>query len=546
MPCESPQNLTRLDRMTNLVNRVPSSHPPVVNEANRMHSIVIGSRVALKLPVLHELSNGGEPETRKLLRRWILDDLQGDYNALNTDRKRDVRCGLLSALGRLEDDDAEAAEYLRRNLAAEVEPNRWARYWTLEGLIEGGADDIESIAERLVEEEHDRFPRLLAHAVLAAKKQQDSIQALEQALGGEECDAALRALRVKPVQHVVAILCTILSSSCISVTTHDAIVAVSNIPATWPEAADARRALRDCVLACRRHPWGDSFRRKAIFALGRLQAKEIVPLLVEELADQDPSIVCEASRALQRVVGTQKAAARIVEAAIEHDESGIALFAAALRWLDAPGQVVQALERLALAKDPKQEGIVKRLLVEMGGAAAFNTVQARQDIVKTHAEALQKSDTQITALFESVLQGARTGYRIALGMDITVFLIGVAFLILCFVLVLLGKETLPALVAAGGGVLAVIYSLLIGNPRKRLVEAVNHLMGLQVLFLGYLRQVHHFDQIFTRHLLEDVRPSLEIAEQYSRLISQVMDRARSSLSTSPGPAHADDLVSREG
>ena len=56
----------------------------------------------------------------------------------------------------------------------------------------------------------------------------------------------------------------------------------------------------------------------------------------------------------------------------------------------------------------------------------------------------------------------------------------------------------------------VLYSLLVARPRDQVREAVDHLMHLEVIFLGYLRQLHQTDQAFTRRLLEDDR--LEVDE----------------------------------
>jgi hypothetical protein len=42
----------------------------------------------------------------------------------------------------------------------------------------------------------------------------------------------------------------------------------------------------------------------------------------------------------------------------------------------------------------------------------------------------------------------------------------------------------------GAGVLSILYTLLVARPRDQVRDAVDHLMYLKVVFLGYLRQLH--------------------------------------------------------
>jgi hypothetical protein len=84
-------------------------------------------------------------------------------------------------------------------------------------------------------------------------------------------------------------------------------------------------------------------------------------------------------------------------------------------------------------------------------------------------------------------------------------------------------------------VLTVLYSVLVGKPRDQVRDAVDHLMYLKVVFLGYLRQLHQTDQAFTRRLLDEERLPAEELKNFGEMVAATMTSAISSL-TSRGTA----------
>jgi hypothetical protein len=77
----------------------------------------------------------------------------------------------------------------------------------------------------------------------------------------------------------------------------------------------------------------------------------------------------------------------------------------------------------------------------------------------------------------------------------------------------------------GTGVLGVIYGILIARPRKQVREAVDHLMYLKIVFLGYLRQLHQVDQAYTRRLLEDEPMRAEEVSKFSLMVGETMAKS---------------------
>jgi len=83
--------------------------------------------------------------------------------------------------------------------------------------------------------------------------------------------------------------------------------------------------------------------------------------------------------------------------------------------------------------------------------------------------------------------------------------------------------------------LGIVYGILIANPRRQVREAVDHLMHLKIVFLGYLRQLHQADQAYTRRLLDDTPISIQEVREFSKSVGETMDGATAQLE--PNPTH---------
>ena len=87
--------------------------------------------------------------------------------------------------------------------------------------------------------------------------------------------------------------------------------------------------------------------------------------------------------------------------------------------------------------------------------------------------------------------------------------------------------------------LSILYTLFVGRPRQQVRDAVDHLMYLKVVFLGYLRQLHQTDQAFTRRLLDEERlPATEVRE-FAEMVGATMDGAIVQLSGRVTPRNRD-------
>jgi hypothetical protein len=499
------------------------------------------NRSQLRALVLNALTRDFTPREREFARASE-ERVKADRDPLAM-----TRCWLVGALARISDDDIQARDVVRKHLDPSYEPNRWVRHDALAGLVTAGASDLENLARKIRDGDKEPWPHMLAVAILASQGDDQALQEMRSKLEPDFEEgfwhvSTLRALRTVPIEEmadqVVSIARKVGTGEYGEDVIYDAIVALGCFPSTWPQVEDAAEVLLTSIKYCRTRSWLVDLWAKTLRALGNLKVQRTVPWIVEELTNDNPSIIFEASVALQKVLGTATAVARVVEAASGADRSYIEGYASALRWMKRDS-VVEKLEEMMTSGPVEQQETARVLLIELGGLSAFQKLRVRADAVAQYTQELEKVEKQIRDLFEHSIQEAQRGFRLATYMDLTVFVLGILLIASSATLVLIREGNLDNWVGVGAtgvpGVLGVIYGTLIKNPRRQIQEAVDHLMYLKVIFLGYLRQLHQADQAYTRHMLEDEPLTVQDVSDFSELIGDTMRIAVEQLSPAVSP-----------
>lgn len=494
---------------------------------HRVFDALVKGRGSAKEAAIRAIDDSDSKLDREYLRRLLVRALQNDFPTHANDQKSsDTRGWLLSALGRVSGDDVEANTLVREHLDPEREPLVWPRYWAFEGLIVGSAHDLRSLAERC-SGDPETLVESLAVAVLAKLGDQAALTKVLDKLRDEKSQwGILRGLRVVPPTDpaVIDAMLAIVRGGVYGDVLFDAIIALTRISAESPHAEAVAATLENFVTSYR-WPMFDAMRVKALIGLGNLRVKRTAAVLVEELSDDNPAVVFEAGRALEKVLGIGDATREIVDAAIRVTPEALPKLGNALRSMNRAA-VVEQLEVAMLNGSEEQQESARALLSEVGGAQAFQRLRARTTAVSQYVNFLEEAEGRVRDLFEGSIVEARHGFTIATRMDVTVFIVGVALIVVSAGALLFAGKDLSNWagigLTGGTGVLGVIYSLLVSNPRKQVREAVDHLMHLKIVFLGYLRQLHQTDQAYTRRLLEDEVISPEDVAKYSTMVATTM------------------------
>ena len=130
------------------------------------------------------------------------------------------------------------------------------------------------------------------------------------------------------------------------------------------------------------------------------------------------------------------------------------------------------------------------LLSEIVGATALRKLQARKDAMEAYTSAMKDAEEKSRDLLETSINEARSGYRVAVGMDVVVFLLGVGLQIPRAMRVMVHGDLgdwAGVTLSGGDGVVGIHYGTLIAKPWEQVQKAVDHLMYLKVVFLAPLR-----------------------------------------------------------
>jgi len=498
--------------------------------------LLTAPRLADKYRAIEWLSDESSKVDRALLSSLILDALKRRFYPGKEDTDddpsiADTRSWLLNALGRLSSDDDKATQEVARHVNTETEPNLWARYWTLEGLIVGGNKRAFEIAKKAAESDDHALVTMLGLAYLASTDVPGAQDDIKKHLKNPETQwAVLRALRVVPLQFTVGQLCELVDRGGYADETYDAIVALGRLTSTSPHVSRVAQTLATAIITMRASPWKDGMRTGAILALGNLKVESSGPLLLEELTDDNPAIVRQAARAMEKILGLGTSVNRVAEAAAKSgNATTVDALARALRWMNRDA-VAEELEILMGSGSVAQQQIARTLLSEIGGAVAYEKLRARTAAMKQYGDVLERAEDRVRDLFEKTVREAQRGFHLATWMDVIVFGIGIALILASAANALLATGDLKVWAGVGGaGVLGVLYSLLISNPRRQVRDAVDHLMKVKIIFLAYLRRLHQTDQAYTRLLLDSEKITAEELKGYSDIIGVIMEATAKQL-----------------
>jgi HEAT repeat protein len=501
-------------------------------------ALVRGSE-AQRAAAVAAISNPAGSVDRARLRLIIGDALDRDYVPRRPRRGEEeqdesdgwARSWLLNALGRIAADDAEARARVRRHLDPDVEFLPWVQYWVLEALVITKADDLPELARQIVDHEHRHDPlvTMLARAILAERGNDQALQELEDGLGNRDLQwPILRALRIVHLGRLCDRLVTLLEEPGYSDAKFDAIVALGTAPRGSLRAEQAARTLGAFIAKYRRSTLFDGMKTAALKVLGKLGDESVTPLLIEELTADSPTEAREAALALEKIVGIPIAAARVVQAACKPGAPQVSRYARALQWMDRDA-LAGELDSLMISGRSDEQTMARQLLSEIGGASAFDKLRARTTAVAQYAAETEKAEEKVRKMFEESVAEARTGFKIATAMDIAVFVVGILLLAGSAVVVLAKEGKLDSWlgvgIAGGTGVAGILYTLVIARPRRQIVDAVDHLMELKVVFLAYLRQLHQADQAYTRAVLESKLLGAAEVREFSGMVETTMQVA---------------------
>jgi HEAT repeat protein len=249
----------------------------------------------------------------------------------------------------------------------------------------------------------------------------------------------------------------------------------------------------------------DSYvRLVAVNALGELRNREAQDALVRALADPDAEIRVQAAAALQALLAKEEAVSIVVQRALANDTPRETLdyLLDALRRIDG-ALSAEVLNRELGSQDRRRAQAAEEILVNLGGWAAVQRLSQRRSTLDSLDEILKQSEEVVRTTFADTIRQARLNFYFAMAVNVVVVLVGIALIVIAIIQLAQDPGQLEEWIVPGtAGVIGILINLLFNNPRRNAREDLTSLMNVNVIFLGFLRQLNEIDATFKHAYIE--------------------------------------------
>jgi hypothetical protein len=272
------------------------------------------------------------------------------------------------------------------------------------------------------------------------------------------------------------------------------------------------------------HPY---LRLLALNSLAKLGNKESIIDLLHCLTDENAENREQASASFKSILKEESIPIIIGEALKEGtNEITLEYFIEALRYIDRDKTIsANILSRELTNEDRRRAQAAEKMLIELGGWRAVQRLNQRRDTLEALDKLLNDSEIVVKNTFEGTIHQARINFYFALGVNILVVITGIALVVIAVGQILQDPNTLQKwLVPGGAGVFSLIINMYFNDPRKNAREDLTTLINVNVIFLGFLRQLNEIDATFKHCYLESQNFGTDQMDITVTQIHTAMDR----------------------
>lgn len=473
--------------------------------------------------------------------------LQAAKSMLDRERTDDVRAWATSVLAAIGGDRAF------RSLAAVFEPQltseerhayRFTRFQALKSLArtartEEQRAEVQQVAASLwtdpwQDTEEDYIVHAEAAALLARNGHEEAVGQIAAMLRAWRSDfwitwAALRALREFPIADLVDQVVSAMRDSWYIDHRSMAIRALAAYEGderVVHELGMVVRTSRDAYL-----------RLQAVEGLARLHQREGHDALLRALEDENAEVRVQAAAGLSVTFPPGEACTLVIGRALADDTPAAALphLVDALRHIDSDRLVcAEILNKELGGEDRRRSQAAEELLVSLGGWAAVHRLSQRRSTLDALDKILAESEQAVKNNFSDTIRQARINFFFAMSVNVLIVCVGIALMVLAILQLIANPEQLTHWVIPGGaGVFGVLITLAFNNPRTNARQDLASLLHVNVMFLGFLRQLNEIDATFKHAYIEDpdfdATDMRETVSQITVVVGETLENTRRHL-----------------
>jgi ElaB/YqjD/DUF883 family membrane-anchored ribosome-binding protein len=220
--------------------------------------------------------------------------------------------------------------------------------------------------------------------------------------------------------------------------------------------------------------------------------------LLFALRNDDPVVSFRTVEAIRKTMTDTQAISSIIDTLLRSSGPMPEGYFHALRQINHRLAAKQLSDNL-LHPDQDVTQRASEALTQLGGTEALRTLQAqRAQMLDKYTALLHEADQQIMGQFNNLMRNARFAFRVSMTMHIITFTVGVLLILTSIGLSLFSQDSQwPEILAPGiGGGLVTLLTLFYKDPIRYIGQSVNRLVKVNIVFLGYVRQINQIDATF--------------------------------------------------
>jgi hypothetical protein len=149
----------------------------------------------------------------------------------------------------------------------------------------------------------------------------------------------------------------------------------------------------------------------------------------------------------------------------------------------------------------------------------------RRSTLQTLDNILSESEQAVRSTFKDTVKQAHRNFYFAMGVNVLVVGIGVALIVIAITQLARDPAKLETWVLPGGaGVLGIVINGWFNNPRQHARQDLTTLLDVNVIFLGYLRQLNQIDATFKHAYIEGFEFGIDDMKSTVQQIDRTLDR----------------------
>lgn len=186
-----------------------------------------------------------------------------------------------------------------------------------------------------------------------------------------------------------------------------------------------------------------------------------------------------------------------------------------------PERVIKPRKRSA----PKEIG---EKAISDAVAKALSNLYPRMQALNDYSAHLAESDARVSKFIEDVIKQTQWTYEVSVWIYIFSYVTAIGAFIFGLLLFFQNQIFLGLLCAIGG--LIILLFLVNRNPLKNIRYLVNNMVKLNILYVGYTRQIHQVDATFKDMLSKSDGIDTKKMEEMMGYIQVAIDESLSTIS----------------